>query len=192
MERRWLADHEAGHAVAWVVLNMSDRRGQPIRFVAIDREFDAGVMETEGDDLAFEHLTTVLGTPEEGEIRAAILFDALVYYAGAAAETKSRGGSREDGWNEYFNGGNWNTVQRWQWDFVRAQARLAWLSEDDVEALERDQLLAWERTWALVTTYWEAIRALGDVLLEKHEIYGEEVVEIIRRAIPFGEEQRTV
>jgi hypothetical protein len=61
-------------------------------------------------------------------------------------------------------------------DFDEVILRLGWLGRSDDKA-------AWDEAWALVTDHWEVVRALGDALLRKNELNGEEVEEIILQAL---------
>lgn len=186
MKLRWLVDHEAGHAVAWVVLNMAARRaGHRILRVAVEA-YGGGYMQTEGDDLTLDDLERSRGTPDKEKVRKTILNEAIVRYAGPAAETKSRGCSSQEGWDNYRKRDVWGIGQQWNDDLNRAFESLAILIDDGPDAhalLKRKEDLTWEEAWTLVTAHWGAIRALGDVLMqEEGGVDGEEAMRIIHRA----------
>jgi hypothetical protein len=187
MERRCLADHEAGHAVARLVLDQRvGRRGPSIRMVKIipesgpwpmqhtDRDGRVqqdveGVVDRDDRCMSLDVLEASRGTPKQEIVEQDVWLDSIEYLAGPVADAISRGWSSQEGWDRGWEQSLWDR------DVEQATKRLWWLGRNDPEA-------AWDEAWALVTAHREAVKALGDVLLHKNELNGEEVEEIVLQA----------
>jgi hypothetical protein len=135
-----------------------------------------GVVDRDDRCMSLDVLEASRGTPKQEIVEQDVWLDSIEYLAGPVAEAISRGWSSQEGWDR-----GWEQ-SLWDLDIERATHRLWLLGRSD-----EDVKVAWEEAWALVTAHWGAVRALGDALLLKNELNGEEVEGIVFQALRLPE-----
>jgi hypothetical protein len=185
---RWIAYHEAGHAIARLALDETEpfpgpvirralirRRsewGQPLQLErgGVDSSGIAGIVEK--DPRAWLYLSGMMSS--DPRYRHAAGLDAIEAVAGPVAEAKARHLSSGAGYLGFVLGTS-NDLEQ-----VRAKLAIAaGITADEVRFSD-----TWGAATHLLRRHWRAVKAVAEALVLQMELQGDEIERLVLGAMP--------